>query len=85
MANLSLFFLLAMVSSIQGCPTNCFCSQFNADCMLDLCADALDTEYDMITIYGKLCDSHRFILQNIIDGTTVVLKNHVCGDIPNCR
>ena len=53
--------------------------------MLNSCADALDTEYDMITIYGKLCDSHRFILQNIIDGTTVVLKNDVCGDIPNCR
>ena len=84
MSSFALFYLFSLISVISSCPSNCFCSEFDAECTVTSCSDDLDTEYSMITIQGQLCEEHRYILQNIVDGTTVILKDDVCGAIPNC-
>ena len=75
----SLFF------SVMTCPNNCFCESYKAECHLTKCSDQLFTEVDTLIIYGSLCENHKYILTHIDVGTQIVLKQDLCGDIPNCR
>ena len=75
----SLFF------SVMTCPNNCFCESYKAECHLTKCSDQLFTEVNTLIIYESLCENHKYILTHIDVGTQIVLKQDLCGDIPNFR
>ena len=72
-----------LFSSSYMCPMNCFCDSFKAECTLENCDDRIDTEYSVLEVHGNLCANHGFILNNIVDGTNIVLHDEICGEIPN--
>ena len=81
-----LFFFLTFttLTATDACFMNCYCDDFSAECILNSCADDLETDYDLIKIRGKLRETHKYVLTHIVDNSEIVLKDDVCGTIPNC-
>ena len=82
-----LFFFLTFtaLTAADACFMNCYCDDYSAECILNSCADDLETDYNLIKIRGKLCETHKYVLTHIVDNSEIVLKDDVCGTIPNCR
>ena len=78
---LSFYFFSTAIS----CPENCFCEEFRAECYIQECTDQLFTEVDLLVIHGQLCQNHKYVLTHIQSETMIILKDTVCGEIPNCR
>ena len=79
------FFYLFTSITAEDCLINCFCEEYRVECTLFSCNDELNTEFYEIVINGRLCNNHRYTLTHIIQDTLIILKDDVCGDIPNCQ
>ena len=78
------FFILSTVST-EDCLINCFCTDYRAECTISSCLDDINTEFDEIVINGVLCNNHKYTLTHIIQDSLIILKDDVCGEIPNCQ
>lgn len=65
------------------CLPNCACTDRIVECYLFDCNDEIAISYpSSIILHGKLCEGHRMTLETL--GKKVILKNDVCGEIPDC-
>ena len=83
---LAFFFFFPTYITAEDCFINCYCEEYRAECTLMTCVDDINTENkEEIVIHGKLCQSHRYTLTHIPQDIHIILKEDICGDLPNCQ
>ena len=78
------FLTFTALTGVDACFINCYCDEYSVECTLNTCTDELETDYDLIKVSGKLCETHKYVLTHIVDSAEIILKDDVCGNIPNC-
>ena len=66
-----------------NCLANCKCNHYLNECLINSCDDDLELNIDTIVIHGKLCDSHRDLLEDQ-ERMHIILTKYVCQDIDLC-
>ena len=66
-----------------NCLGNCKCNHYLNECFINSCDDNLELNIDTLVIHGKLCDSHRDLLEDQ-EGLHIILTDDVCQDIDLC-
>ena len=66
-----------------NCLENCKCNHYLNECFINSCDDDSELNIDTIVIHGKLCDSHRDLLEDQ-EGMHIILMDDVCQDIDLC-
>ena len=81
----ALCLVLFLAFQVDGCPTNCVCSDTVNECYLQNCKSDISSDRPLLILHGRLCSHHREILEHLGDGTEVILKDDFCSNILNCR
>ena len=66
-----------------NCLENCKCNPYLNECFINSCDDDLELNIKRIVMHGKLCDSHRDLLEDQ-EGVKIFLMDDVCQDIVLC-